>query len=98
MAQQQASVVAAGQQPQYSYEVGGGNEQQQAQPGAQAYPLEPGMQTFGSDGNNNGDDGEHDENTGHTGTSSTPSRQVNPSKRAEQNRKAQRAFRERRDA
>lgn len=93
---QQAS--AAGQQQQFAYagdgqgQPGGGEP---PQPGAQ-YALDPGMQTYNGDGTpvDERDLEEH----GGPGSAAAANRAVNPSKRAEQNRKAQRAFRERRDA
>lgn len=75
-------------------------EQPQQQQTSSQYSLDPGMQAF--NGGGEVDDGEHGDRSpgGHSasGAGGNSSRSVNPSKRAEQNRKAQRAFRERRDA
>lgn len=72
----------------------------QQQQSTSQFALDPGMQTFVStDGMGGGGEDDHGEDQGGSqGRSPASSRPVNPSKRAEQNRKAQRAFRERRDA
>lgn len=68
----------------------------QQQQSTSQFALDPGMQTFVS--TDGGDDDHGEDQSGSQGRSPASSRPVNPSKRAEQNRKAQRAFRERRDA
>ena len=70
------------------------SEQTQQGPG---YPLDPSIQSFANDGGG-ATDREQEGRPSATPAASGNPRIVNPSKRAEQNRKAQRAFRERRDA
>lgn len=89
--------AAAGQFASFAGAVDAGQPQQQQT--SSQYSLDPGMQAF--NGGGEVDDGEHGDRSpgGHSsGAGGNSSRSVNPSKRAEQNRKAQRAFRERRDA
>lgn len=92
-----------GQQQFASYAGAGGEAGQQTSSTEQTqqssgYSLDPGMQAFVGDANNAEEADREERATSGPHSPSGSSRPVNPSKRAEQNRKAQRAFRERRDA
>jgi len=92
-----ASPLQSGQ-GQYEFETSAQSAAEHHQQTTSQFALDPGMQTFaGSDGHA-GMSGEDGDDHSQQGRSPANSRPVNPSKRAEQNRKAQRAFRERRDA